>query len=299
MLRPRFIQSAILFAAFAAASATLPAQTAGTASNPSTSALSSASLPTRLVPPMADPISQAPFARSNRHLADPFRLEMRPAAQMTREDQDLVANAQSYIQERAGFETLEFNEGSWAYTQIVCPALPNHLFVRFSRDDGTRQTSMFSVSIPRNGEGRVRLIPNLRKGYSLFSPAPINKLTIAVFNHIRAEEKYDLPPDWLGTGLCYATLAGANPVATNPQAADALEKPLTMGPALRVFDTGGATIDFADIDAAPRPMEWVMIFDRKAHLVKATHKPAYVATVRQVSVDPRDRPGYPEPQPDK
>jgi hypothetical protein len=72
--------------------------------------------------------------------------------------------------------------------------------------------SVFTVSIPRGGDGRVRIIPIQRRGYSLFSPAPINALTISAFNHIRAEE-HPKAPDWLGTGLCYAALAGAHPQA--------------------------------------------------------------------------------------
>ncbi len=219
---------------------------------------------------------------------------MRPAAQMTREDQDLVANAQSSIQEKAGFENLEFNEGGWTYSQIVCPALPNHLFLRFSRDDGTHQTSMFSASIPRNDEGRVRIIPILRRGYSLFSPAPINALTVAAFNHIRAEEKYDKAPDFVGTGLCFATLAGANPVSGTPLAT---EEPHAVSPALRLFSDGAAAIDFVDISALPRAMEWTLDFDRKGRLVKATHKPASIPTMREVPNSVNEDPGKPVPGP--
>jgi hypothetical protein len=92
------------------------------------------------------------------------------------------------------------------------PALPEHLFLRFTRNDGAGDVSLFSASIPR-GEGRVRIIPIQRRGYSLFSPAPINAMTISAFNHIRDEERSDQAPDWLGTGLCYAALAGAHPQA--------------------------------------------------------------------------------------
>jgi hypothetical protein len=79
-------------------------------------------------------------------------------AEMSRADRDLVADAQSSIQERAGFENLEFDNGGWTYRELVCPALPNHLFLRFTRDDGTRHMSMFSASIPRDGNGRVHII---------------------------------------------------------------------------------------------------------------------------------------------
>jgi len=211
--------------------------------------------------------------------------------EMSREDRDLVANAQSSIQEDAGVENLGFNEGEWTYHQLVCPALPNHIFLRFTRDTGTQQMSMFSASIPRNGDGRVRIIPIVRRGYSLFSPAPIAALTVAAFNKIRSEENTDVPADWLGTGLCYAALAGGNPQASVSESGSggkedvSSEIAATMTPTLEVHSNGGATIRFVDVSATPRPMEWSMFFDPKGKLLKATHVPA------NVSQSPRPVPG--------
>src|ERR1700745_986155 len=84
-------------------------------------------------------------------------IEILPADQMTRHDRDLEADAEASIQEREGFQNLEFNGGSWTYRQLVCPALPNHLFLRFSRSEGTGEMSMFSAAIPRVGDGKVRI----------------------------------------------------------------------------------------------------------------------------------------------
>jgi hypothetical protein len=202
-----------------------------------------------------------------------------PAEEMSRNDRDLEAGAESSIQERAGFQSLGFNEGDWTFQQLDCPALPDHLFLRFSRNDGTREMSMFSAAIPRNGEGKVRIIPILRKGYSLFSPAPIGALTISAFNHIRDEEKMDIPANWLGTGLCYAALAGANPQAGQLQASlpEALQLPATIPPTLEITKGGGGIVRFADLSTAPHPMAWEMTFDSKGKLVKASHAPAHVA----------------------
>src|SRR5579871_6668830 len=168
--------------------------------------------------------------------------------QMSREDRDLIADGQSSIQERAGFENLDFNGNGWTYRQLDCPALPNHLFLRFTRDDGTREMSMFSAAIPRNGNGRVHIIPIVRKGYSLFSPAPIGALTIAAFNRIRAEEGDTASADWVGTGLCYAALAGANPQAAVPNGSrdDRGGDLVTIPPTLVVKGDGGAVIRFVD-----------------------------------------------------
>src|ERR1035437_1701964 len=142
--------------------------------------------------------------------------EFLQVAQMSPQDRDLAADAESSIGERAGFAGLEFNQGKWNYQQVVCPVLPNHLFLQFTRNNGAGDASVFSASIPRGGDGRVRIIPILRRGYSLFSPAPINALTISAFNHIRAEEHPAKAPEWLATGLCYAALAGGAPPSGAP-----------------------------------------------------------------------------------
>ena len=223
----------------------------------------------------------------NRTLGSAGSIEILSADQMTRHDRDLEADAEATIQERAGFQNLEFNEGSWTYRQLVCPALPNHLFLRFSRNEGTREMSMFSAAIPRGGEGKVRIIPIVRKGYSLFSPAPIGPLTIASFNRIRSEENTDWPANWLGTALCYAALAGANPQAGElppqpqegelaPHPSETEHVPVTIEPTFVHTKDGGTIVRFADVSTTPHPMEWNLIFDSKSTLLKATHFPAYV-----------------------
>jgi hypothetical protein len=195
-------------------------------------------------------------------------------AEMTREDRDLLANAESTIREKANIENLEFDGAGWTSHQLVCGALPKHLFVRFTRDDDPSRMSMFSAAVARDGSGRVHVIPIVRKGYSLFSPAPIGALTMAAFNRIRAEEGAGASADWLGTGLCYAALAGANPqVGELPGSAEISEM---MLPTLTIETDGGAVIRFADIAATPNPMQWSMTFAGNGKLVKAEHNPAYV-----------------------
>jgi hypothetical protein len=206
-------------------------------------------------------------------------IEFRPVDQMSAADRLLAANAESSIGEHARYSDLDFNQGQWSYQQVVCPALPNHIFLRFLRNNGSGDVSLFTASIPRGDQGRVRIIPIQRRGYSLFSPAPINALTIAAFNHIRAEENPDQDPakapDWVGTALCYAALAGGHPqpaqVVDNP----ASEKhPVANVALLEVGNDGGAVLWFTDMSTAPRPTRWSMTFDRKGKLVKGGHAPA-------------------------
>ncbi|MGO9340415.1 MAG: hypothetical protein ACLPY1_23315 [Terracidiphilus sp.] len=212
-------------------------------------------------------------------------IEFRTVDQMTPADRLQAANAQSSIGERARYADLDFNQGNWTYEQVVCPALPNHIFLRFLRNNGAGDVSVFTASIPRGEEGRVRIIPIQRRGYSLFSPAPINALTIFAFNHIRAEENPDQDPakapDWLGTALCYSVLAGGHPqpaqVVDNP----ASERfPVASVALLQVGNDGGEVLSFTDMSTSPRPTRWSMTFDRKGRLIKGGHAPAEMLSIK-------------------
>jgi hypothetical protein len=201
-------------------------------------------------------------------------LEFRVYDRMSQQDRDLAADAESAIGERAGFANLEFNEGKWSYQQIVCPALPGHLFLQFTRNNGKGDVSVFSASVPRSGDGRVRIIPIVRRGYSLFSPAPINALTISAFNHIRAEEHVVATPEWLATGMCYAALAGAHPQIGPPEQTDIKKLPAAPTGKEMIPMRGGAVIRFTDVAAPSRPMQWTMTFNGKGKLLHATHTAA-------------------------
>jgi hypothetical protein len=204
---------------------------------------------------------------------------------MSQKDRDVEADGESSIRERVNFTGLEFNEGQWSYQQIVCPVFPNHVLLKFTRNNGKGDESVFTASIPRMGEGRVRIIPILRRGYSLFSPAPINALTISAFNHIRAEERPQGTPDWLETGMCYAALAGAHPqLALGPEDTESQSFPSGVPAVLEIPVEGGAVIHFLDAAAVPTPMEWNMTFNGMGRLLKATHTPA--APIRPKAIPP-------------
>lgn len=249
----------------------------------------------KLVPP-GHPAG--PFSTEASPKSSAFDIEFRPADQLTEHDRLLLANAESSIAEHAGLNGLAFEQGNWSYEQIVCPALPNHLFLQYTRNNGTGDVSKFSASIPRNGDGRVRIIPILRRGYSLFSPAPINALTISAFNHIRAEEPDKETTGWLGNGLCYAALAGAHPRIEFPDEELGQERPISAVTAtLEVPTDGGETIQFADAAARPRAMEWTMTFTRKGKLIKARHFPApTIAAAKPVPQGPPHLKVRPVPQ---
>lgn len=237
----------------------------------------------RVVPPAVEP---APFPTVATRQKPIYAIELRSDDELSQRDRLLLADAESSIAEHAGFAGLEYDHSNWSYRQIVCPDFPNHLFLQYMRNNGRGDVTVFSASIPRNGEGRVRIIPVLKRSYSLFSPAPINALTISAFNHIRAEEGEPVNSDWLGNALCYAALAGTAPQIVPSDAVPAVHKPI---PALTaVLDVemqahGMEVIRFDDAAARPHAMEWSMTFTRKGKLIKATHRPASTLTAKTVS----------------
>jgi hypothetical protein len=230
------------------------------------------------------PFSPAPQGQKSANA-----IEFRSADQMSEPDRNLEADAESSIAEHAGYVGLDLNDGKWSYRQVVCPALPNHLFLRFTRNNGARDVSVFSASIPRNGEGRVRIVPILLRSYSLFSPTPVNAMTISAFNRIRDEEHPERAESWVGLGLCYAALAGANPQLPRQ------DKLLPGGKAypglvaiLDVQGDGASAIQFTDEAANPRPMEWDLIFNADGKLLKTKRIPAPLYSIRKVPPGPED-----------
>jgi len=213
-----------------------------------------------------------PFSAGEGSPAAP--LEFRTESLISPQDRALWNSAQTALSQRANAAGLDFIQGPWETRQIVCSALPHHLLLQFTRNNGKGDVSVFSASIPRGGEGRVRIVPILRRGYSLFSPAPINALTISAFNHIRAEEAVVQTPQWLETGLCYAAMAGAHPQVGSPEETEIKKLPAAPPGRLTIPMHGGAVIEFTDVAAIPRPMQWTMTFNGRGKLLKATHSAA-------------------------
>lgn len=221
-------------------------------------------------------------------------VELRPAGQMTAQDRALETDAEGAIAKQAGTSGMEFTSGRWSYRQIVCPAFPNHLFLRFTRDQGQGDVSVFSASIPRAGWGRLRIIPIQRRSYSLFSPAPMNAITIAAFNHIRAEEQSMRVGGWADVGLCYAALAGANPELARPDkwTGDPHSHPASSAELIYPA-AGGATLRLTDVSARPRPLEWTLVFDAKGKLLKAGRRSASMIVARETHPQPAPEEGQP------
>lgn len=266
---PSFVLTAIVAFATCAIAVQAPAQDA-----PATPSK------VKIVPPPKPP---GPFGTSESNPPTMSLLQFRTPEEMTEQDRQFAADAESSIAEHAGLNGFELEQGSWTYQQIVCQAFPDHLFLQYRRNNGVGDLTVFSASVPRNNEGRVRIVPILKRGYSLFSPAPINALTISAFNHIRAEEPDQGNGSWVGNALCYAALAGAHPKIPSPEDEPSINKPVpALTALLKINGDGSEIIRFDDEAGKPHPTQWTMIFSRKGRLVKATHTAAPMFSVKPV-----------------
>jgi hypothetical protein len=238
---------------------------------PLPSDLSGSSYKARPIAPV--PVSPA-FSANVPESAKIDPLEYRSPDEMTAEDRALAANADAKIREGATLAGMEFEQGKWTHQQLVCRALPDHVFLLFENDNGPGDVSLFSAAIPRGSAGRLRIIPIERRGYSLFSPAPVNALTVTAFNRIRADEPENKSADWLATALCYAALAGARPAVTPSQEkAAGNDIALAFPPTLELDDAGDSTVRFVDVASAPNPSEWALTFNAKGQLLNVVHFP--------------------------
>lgn len=238
----------------------------------------------RKIPPPPDISSVSPFKLDSKQ---PLAVRFVPAEAMSTEDKDVVKSAQQDIHRLALAEGFEGVPANWKQTQLECPAFPQHVLLRFTRTEGGQSASMFSAAIPRGAQGHVRLIPVLRRGYSLFSPAPTNKITVAIFNRILAEEHSADKPNWGAVSLCYAALAGSSGSEPDANGVSTLQP---LNPPVLEIDPGTQEA-VRLVLGAPSSKIWQMIFDRDGKLVKADATASGEATMRTVPATPSQESG--------
>jgi hypothetical protein len=232
--------------------------------------------------PIPQEVTVTPFSDNASSSGIGHFIVYRPQEQMSASDRDLAAKTQPAIGDAAAFAGIEFDKEKWSYRQLECQALPGHLFLLFTGDSGVGNVSLFSAAIPRAGTGRVRVIPVQRRGFALFSPAPVNQLAIAAFNRIRAEEPASQPADWLSTSLCYAALTEPRlDVSTSPSPSPEANLALSFPPTLEVGADGASTVRFVNVAEPRQPMQWALTFDAKGQLLKVLYfpTPAYATTI--------------------
>lgn len=197
-------------------------------------------------------------------------LEFRTPDAMTAEDRAVAEGAQTEIARRADLAGLHLTDAEgWGYEQAVCPAFPEHVILEYSRLNGQGDVTLFSAVVPRGSAGHVRVIPVRRRGYSLWTPASSNALTLNDFNHMVMEG--GLSPDWMTVSLCYTALAAGHVRAALIPELPADERYPLGEPAMLAVNAkkAGAEVRLVDM-ATPRPKgEWILTFDGAGHLKKA------------------------------
>jgi len=197
-------------------------------------------------------------------------LEFRAPEAMTAEDRAAADGAQAEIARRAELAGLHMNEMTgWGYEQAVCPVFPEHVILEYSRKDAPGDVTLFSAVVPRGGVGHVRVIPVRRRGYSLWTPADSNALTLNDFNHIETESGLSAATtDWLTLSLCYTALAAGHVRAGLVPANQETEVYPLVEPPLLTSNSNKPEVEVRLVDAAaPRPRgEWVFDYDAVGHL---------------------------------
>jgi hypothetical protein len=239
------------------------------------------------MPYPARPVPQVknlmPFSDNGSSAAIGHFIAYRPEEQMSEADHDLAAKMQPAIRDAAALAGIEFDKEKWSYQQLECQAVPDHLFLLFQGHGGAGDVSLFSAAIPRAGNGHVRIIPVERRGFALFSPAPVNALAMATFNRIRAEEPKGQSPDWLATSLCYAALTEPRfEISLSLHQVPDANLALSFPPTLEVGQEGESMVRFVDVATPQQPMQWVLTFDAREQLIKVEHFPAPAYATRIV-----------------
>lgn len=273
------LAASMSYCAGAKAQTNADSSSASTSTNSVPSVSTGESYKTRPVPPIQT-LTPGPFGSSN---SSAHPVLFRSQGEMAGNDRDLVSRAQPAIKRSAAFFGFDLSAGNWNYDQIECQALPSQILLLFTKDEGPGDVSLFSAAIPRDEQGRVRLIPIQRRSYSLFSPAPNNPLTISIFNRLRANEPENQHPDWLATALCYAALTGSHPEISseisNSSQADLM---LSFPPTLEVGTDGDSTVRFVDAAANNHPREWALTFDSSGRLLRVVDFRSFDYSVKPV-----------------
>lgn len=206
-------------------------------------------------------------------------IDFRDLTAMTPKDRETLSDASVSIQKKAQWEGFDLHEGQWSIEQIVCPVMPRQLLLLYSRNRGPGDISRFSAVVPSGENGEVRVVPILRDSYSLFSPAPMNPVTIAVFNQARGDAQSGDKPDWLTTSLCYAALAGAHVSLDQPDKSETIA--YAASPLIEIEEDASSKVRFID-QGNPRRLEaWELTFNPKGAIerVSILGIPALNATI--------------------
>jgi len=221
------------------------------------------------IPPPSEEFKSPFDLEGKSHTAKP--IDFRDLTAMTPKDREALSDASVSIERKAQWEGFDLHVGQWSIEQIACPVMPQQLLLLYSRNRGPGDVSRFSAVVPMGESGEVRIVPILRDSYSPYSPAPVNPVTIAVFNHARRSAQPGVKPDWLTTSLCYAALVGAHVSLDQPNKSDDIA--YAASPLIEIEEDASSKVRFIDQETPGRLEAWELTFNPKGELVRVSVLP--------------------------
>lgn len=217
-----------------------------------------------------DAASLVPFSLDATAPGGAEGVEFRSAGAITPQDRQAISKAWAAMAKKAAENGFDLDPRGWTYEEIVSPAFSRHVLLLFLHDGSSGERSEFSAIVPRKDTEPLYVIPILRRGYSPYSPAEGNPLTMAAFNQALASERAHEKPYWLWISACYAALSGTQVILpsakTNEGEDDAAGWATT--PSLHAEDDGSAVARFAVEGTPGRFAAWELTFDRNGNVVR-------------------------------
>jgi hypothetical protein len=204
-----------------------------------------------------------------------FTLPVKDAGQMSATDHALLQQREVDVSAAASFYGFDISDSHWAYQQIICRALPDHLVLNFENDNLEHGASHFVAVVPANGE-KVQVVTDYAHGLLPFHAAWEKSVAYEAFNHMTETDRgeHELGPQshWLSLGMCFVALTGHVPKVAQPQgsveASEALAKRNGSTPIILIDPGKDAEVRFSDV-SGERTGNWQLRFDKRGHLTKA------------------------------
>ena len=243
------------------------------------------------------PEDTAKYAALDAHT---YMLPVLDAASMSAADRASLQQREAEVSTAAAFYGFDISNGHWAYRQIVCHTLPDHLMLTFDNDSVEHGPSHFVAVLPRAG-GKVQIVTAYAHGLLPFHAAWEKSTAYQTFNRMTQTDRgeHSLGPEshWLNLGMCFAALTGYMPRVAEPtldvDASEALVKRRGSTPVILIDKPGTAEVDFSDVAEPQQTGNWRLHFDARGRLNKAdldAVKPMQTRVVPMSPIIPAIRP---------
>jgi hypothetical protein len=197
------------------------------------------------------------------------------AGQMSAANRALLEQREVDVSSAAAFYGFDISDSRWAYQQIVCRSLPDHMMLNFENDSVEHGPSHFVAVVPANGD-KVQVVTDYAHGLLPFHAAWEKSAAYQAFNQMittdRGEHELGPSSHWLNLGMCFAALSGHLPKVAVPkesvEASEALTKRNGSTPIIMIDPGKDAEVDFSDLSAA-QTGNWRLRFDNRGRLTKA------------------------------